>query len=67
MASDPQAYGNQFPTPDYTLFCKRAEEAAGALPKLSDARLTEIAVDSSGLKIMGEGEWKVKIHGADKR
>lgn len=27
----------------------------------------EIAVDSSGLKVAGEGEWKVKIHGADNR
>jgi hypothetical protein len=24
-------------------------------------------IDSSGLKVYGEGEWKVRIHGADKR
>ncbi len=27
----------------------------------------EIAIDSSGLKISGEGEWKAKIHGREKR
>ena len=24
-------------------------------------------MDSSGLKVRGEGEWKVKIHGSEKR
>ncbi len=26
-----------------------------------------IAIDSTGLKVFGEGEWKVKKHGAEKR
>ncbi|MBS0628467.1 MAG: IS5 family transposase [Verrucomicrobia bacterium] len=59
--------GTNLDSPHYTLFCKRAKEATDALPALSNTRPIEIAVDSSGLKIMGEGEWKVKIHGADKR
>jgi len=54
-------------SPHYSLFCKRADEAASILPKLSNKRPTELAIDSSGLKISGEGEWKVKIHGAEKR
>jgi hypothetical protein len=37
------------------------------LPKLSKTKPIEIAIDSSGLKISGEGEWEIKIHGADKR
>lgn len=53
--------------PHYSLFCKRAEEAAALLPKLSNKKPTELAIDSSGLKIRGEGEWKVKIHGTEKR
>lgn len=67
MDSMLQLMGTKLKSPNYTLFSKRAKEAADALPKLSDTRPLEIAVDSSGLKIMGEGEWKVKIHGADKR
>jgi hypothetical protein len=53
--------------PHYSLFCKRANEASSILPKLSHKRPTELAIDSSGLKISGEGEWKVKIHGTEKR
>lgn len=59
--------GTERVCPHYTLFSKRSNEAAGSLPKLSDGKVLEVAIDSSGLKIMGEGEWKVKIHGTDKR
>jgi IS5 family transposase len=54
-------------SPHYSLFSKRAAETMATLPKLSNTKPMEIAIDSSGLKISGEGEWKVKIHGADKR
>jgi hypothetical protein len=52
--------------PNYTLFCKRANEVLEELPKLSKRRPTDLVVDSSGLKVYGEGEWKVKVHGRDK-
>ena len=29
--------------------------------------LTDLVIDSTGLKVYGEGEWKVRIHGAQKR
>lgn len=67
MSSVLQLLKTPFKTPHYSLFCKRAEEAASILPKLSNKRPLELAIDSSGLKIQGEGEWKVKIHGAEKR
>ena len=54
-------------SPHYSLFCKRAKEAASCLPKLSNRKPLELAIDSSGLKIRGEGEWKVKIHGSEQR
>ena len=54
-------------SPYYCLFSKRAAETMATLPKLSNTKPMEIAIDSSGLKMAGEGEWKVKIHGADKR
>lgn len=40
----------------YTLFSKRSEESAARVPKLSNGKVLEIAVDSSGLRIVGEGE-----------
>lgn len=52
--------------PNYTLFCKRASEVLEELPKLSNRRPTDLVVDSSGFKVYGEGEWKVKVHGRDK-
>ncbi len=49
-------------SPHYSVFCKRAAEAAARLPKLSQRRPTDLIIDSSGLKILGEGEWKDKVH-----
>jgi hypothetical protein len=30
-------------------------------------RITDLVIDSTGLKVFGEGEWKVRKHGAEKR
>ena len=49
--------------PNYTSICKRAGKLQKVLPRLSSARPTTIILDASGLKVAGEGEWKVKIHG----
>ncbi len=51
--------------PSYSLICKRAAKVV--LPKLSRRRPNYVILDASGLKVVGEGEWKVKIHGASKR
>jgi hypothetical protein len=37
------------------------------LKKLSSRRPYDIVFDSTGLKVYGEGEWKVKQHGSSKR
>lgn len=54
--------GRELRSPHYTVFCKRAAEAAARLPKLSNTRPTDLIIDSSGLKILGEGEWKDAVH-----
>ena len=33
----------------------------------SKGRITDLVIDSTGLKVFGEGEWKVRKHGAEKR
>jgi len=53
--------------PTYSLTCKRAASVANQLPKLSTRRPLVALLDASGIKICGEGEWKVKIHGVAKR
>jgi len=47
--------------PHYTLPSKRA--ASVALPSISSRVPHTVLLDSSGLKVLGEGEWKRKIHG----
>ncbi len=59
--------GSTMKSPDYTLFCKRGDEVASLLPKLSNRRPIELVIDASGLKIFGEGEWKTYKHGREKK
>lgn len=34
---------------------------------LSKGNITDLVIDSTGLKVLGEGEWKVRKPGPDKR
>ncbi|MBS4168974.1 hypothetical protein PARA125_001625 [Parachlamydia sp. AcF125] len=45
--------------PDYTLMCKCVQK----LGKLSHAHSRTVILDTTGMKVVGEGEWKVKVHG----
>lgn len=51
--------------PDYTLLCKRQKSVLVDLPKkvLQSGEKLHIAFDTTGLKVYGEGEWKVLQHG----
>jgi IS5 family transposase len=51
--------------PDYTLICKRQKTVLVSLPKQKKGKeeSLHIVVDSTGLKVFGEGEWKVRQHG----
>jgi len=54
------------PIPDYTTLSKRAcpEHLKGFSPAKGDLH---VAIDSTGIKVYGEGEWKMRIHGKSKR
>src|SRR4051812_20616309 len=54
------------PTPDYTTLCRRAATVRITLPKEATGPL-HLVLDSTGLKVYGEGEWKVRQHGYSKR
>lgn len=58
--------GADLPAPHYSTLSRRAARLAVALPRLSKGPL-HLAVDSTGLKLYGEGEWKVRLHGKEKR
>lgn len=52
--------------PRYSTLSRRGATAAVTLPKASDGPL-HLVIDSTGLKVHGEGEWKVRQHGVSKR
>ena len=54
--------GIMLEVPDYTTISRRAETIDVRLQKKRKT-ITNIIVDSTGVKIYGEGEWKVRKHG----
>src|SRR5258706_13015646 len=53
------------PVPDHTTLSRRGQGVNLHLPKRAAGNL-QLVLDSSGLKIYGEGEWKVRQHGWSK-
>lgn len=54
------------PVPDHSTLSRRGRDVKMNLPKKANQKLN-IVMDSTGLKIYGEGEWKVRQHGVSKR
>jgi hypothetical protein len=59
--------GLALPIPDHTLVSRRAKTLRVEIPRRSRTEPIHLVVDSTGLKVYGEGEWKVRQHGAGKR
>jgi hypothetical protein len=67
----------QMPVPDYTTLSKRQgdldieiqspKEGLLAGEGKSEEENVHLVIDSTGLKVYGEGEWKQRIHGKQKR
>lgn len=53
--------------PDFTSLAKRAKKLAVALPITPRSGPIHVVIDSTGLKVYGEGEWKTRQHGKSKR
>ena len=53
--------------PDYSCVSKRARTVTVAYRQPPKGGITDLVIDSTGLKVFGEGEWKVRKHGAEKR
>jgi uncharacterized protein (DUF4415 family) len=58
--------GVALPIPDYSTLNRRAQTLKVKLPT-SDKGPIHAVLDSTGLKVDGEGEWKVRQHGYSKR
>lgn len=59
--------GLSMPVPSYTQLCRRLRTLEVALPASLSNKPVHLVVDSTGLKVYGEGEWKVRQHGWSKR
>ena len=53
--------------PDYSTLSRRQGNLAVVLPTQRPHTSMHLVVDSTGLKVYGEGEWKVRQHGWTKR
>jgi hypothetical protein len=53
--------------PDFTSLAKRAAKLGISLDVTRHSGPIHVVVDSTGLKVFGEGEWKMRKHGKDKR
>jgi len=53
--------------PDYTSLAKRAAKLGVVLDVRKHKGPIDVVVDSTGMKVFGEGEWKTRKHGISKR
>jgi IS5 family transposase len=56
-----------WPVPDYTTLCRRQKTLSVDLGGRPSSGGLHLLVDSTGIKMMGEGEWKTRKHGASYR
>ena len=55
------------PAPDYTTLSRRARLLRVSLAPDHAQRIRHLVIDSTGLKLYGEGEWKARLYGLEKR
>lgn len=53
--------------PDYSTLCRRQKTLSVAITARPNNAGLHLLIDSTGVKMLGEGEWKTKKHGADYR
>jgi hypothetical protein len=59
--------GFAFPVPDHSTLSRRISKLSITLPVLPTTGARHVVVDSTGVKVYGEGEWKTRQHGISKR
>ena len=59
--------GLDWPTPDYSTICRRQKHLQVMIPCRPTTTGLHLLIDSTGIKMLGEGEWKTQKHGAEYR
>lgn len=67
MLSVMKMMGLDLAVPDYSTLCRRRRKLEVRLPRLKRGEPLHVVVDSTGIKVFGEGEWKVRQHGYTRR
>ena len=62
-----QLAGLDWPVPDYSTVSRRQKTLQVAIEVVPTTTGLHLLVDSTGIKMLGEGEWKTKKQGADYR
>lgn len=57
----------ELPVPDHSTVSRRLGTLSVSMPLKPKAGARHIVVDSTGIKVYGEGEWKTRQHGVSKR
>jgi IS5 family transposase len=55
------------PVPDHSTLSRRRRDLEITLPVKNLSESVHLVIDSTGVKVYGEGEWKVRQHGIGKR
>jgi len=56
-----------WPVPDYSKVCRRQNSLNVQVHYRAGEKGLHLLVDSTGIKFLGEGDWKTKKHGAESR
>lgn len=59
--------GMELVVPNYTTLSRRAAKLSVSVVRSSGVPIRHVVLDATGLKVFGEGEWKVRKHGWSKR
>ena len=59
--------GITLPVANYSRLSRRAPGLKIKLRRETNKAIKDLVIDSTGVKVYGEGEWKVRTHGKDKR
>ncbi len=59
--------GLDWPVPDYSTLCRRQRTVTIQIPYRRSGGDLNLLVDSTGVKVRGDGEWQVRRHGPGQR
>lgn len=67
MESIFELMGIDLPVPEHSTLSRRVGQLSMAMPVMPTESARHVVIDSTGIKVYGEGEWKTRQHGVSKR